>query len=47
MRRATRPAHAVGDKVEAAYRRGELFEKRKELADVFQYCTVRVVGALT
>ena len=25
-------AHAVGDKVEAAYRRGDLFEKRRELA---------------
>jgi len=32
-------AHAVGDKVEAAYRRGELLEKRKELADVSKYCT--------
>ena len=26
-------AHAVGDKVEAAYRRGDLFEKRRHLAD--------------
>jgi integrase len=26
-------AHAVGDKVEAAYRRGDLFEKRKRLMD--------------
>ena len=25
-------AHAVGDKVEAAYRRGDLFEKRRRLA---------------
>jgi hypothetical protein len=24
-------AHAVGDKVEAAYRRGDLFERRKRL----------------
>jgi hypothetical protein len=24
-------AHAVGDKVEAAYRRGDLFEKRRTL----------------
>jgi len=33
-------AHAVGDKVEAAYRRGDLFEKRRELADAWgQYCT--------
>lgn len=28
-------AHAVGDKVEAAYRRGDLFEKRRELADAW------------
>jgi integrase len=26
-------AHAVGDKVEAAYRRGDLFEKRRALAN--------------
>ena len=26
-------AHAVGDKVEAAYRRGDLFEKRQRLMD--------------
>lgn len=26
-------AHAVGDKVEAAYRRGDLFEKRRELME--------------
>jgi len=26
-------AHAIGDKVEAAYRRGDLFEKRRELMD--------------
>ena len=26
-------AHSVGDKVEAAYRRGDLFEKRRQLAD--------------
>jgi integrase len=25
------PAHAIGDKVEAAYRRGDLFEKRRRL----------------
>jgi len=24
-------AHAIGDKVEAAYRRGDLFEKRREM----------------
>jgi integrase len=33
-------AHAVGDKVEAAYRRGDLFEKRRQLADAWaRYCT--------
>jgi integrase len=33
-------AHAVGDKVEAAYRRGDLFEKRRKLMnDWGGYCT--------
>ena len=33
-------AHAVGDKVEAAYRRGDLFEKRRQLAEAWaRYCT--------
>lgn len=32
-------AHAIGDKVEAAYRRGELFEKRKRMmADWAAFC---------
>jgi hypothetical protein len=32
-------AHAVEDKVEAAYRRGDLFEKRRRLmADWATYC---------
>jgi integrase len=32
-------AHAVGDKVEAAYRRGDLFEKRRQLAAAWaRYC---------
>jgi integrase len=32
-------AHAVGDKVEAAYRRGDLFEKRRRLMDTWaEYC---------
>jgi hypothetical protein len=32
-------AHAVGNKVEAAYRRGDLFGKRRELAEAWaQYC---------
>jgi integrase len=33
-------AHAIGDQVEAAYRRGDLFEKRRRLmADWSAYCT--------
>jgi integrase len=33
-------AHTVGDKVEAAYRRGDLFEKRRQLAEAWaRYCT--------
>ena len=32
-------AHAVGDKVEAAYRRGDMMEKRRRLmADWAAYC---------
>jgi len=32
-------AHAVGDKVEAAYRRGDLFEKRRQLVEAWaQFC---------
>ena len=32
-------AHAVGNKVEAAYRRGDLFGKRRELAEAWaHYC---------
>ena len=34
------PAHAVSDKVEAAYRRGDLFEKRRRLmADWATFCS--------
>ena len=34
-------AHVIGDKVEAAYRRGDLFAKRSRLmADWARYCTV-------
>jgi integrase len=34
-------AHAVENKVEAAYRRGDLFEKRRKLmADWAAFCTV-------
>jgi integrase len=33
-------AHAVGDKVEAAYRRGDLFDKRRRLMDTWAtFCT--------
>ena len=32
-------AHAIGDKVEAAYRRGDLFAKRKALMEAWaKYC---------
>jgi integrase len=39
-------AHAVGDKVEAAYRRGDLFEKRRRLMEAWAgYCArVQPVG---
>jgi integrase len=39
-------AHAIGDKVEAAYRRGDLFKKRESLmADWAKYCgTVAKAG---
>jgi integrase len=33
-------AHAVGDKVEAAYRRGDLFQKRRQLAETWaKFCS--------
>ncbi|HXQ51577.1 MAG TPA: integrase arm-type DNA-binding domain-containing protein [Stellaceae bacterium] len=39
-------AHAVGDKVEAAYRRGDLFEKRRALADQWAtFCAMPATGA--
>jgi integrase len=38
-------AHAVGDKVEAAYRRGDLFEKRRQLVDAWAaFCAQPQVG---
>ena len=37
-------AHAVGDKVEAAYRRGDMFEKRRALADTWAAFCERVEG---
>ena len=41
-------AHVVGDKVEAAYRRGDLFEKRRRLMDDWaKYCsTVAKAGSV-
>ena len=39
-------AHAVGDKVEAAYRRGDLFQKRRQLMDAWaRHCATVKVGA--
>ena len=36
-------AHVIGDKVEAAYRRGDLFNKRRELMDAWgRYCESRL-----
>jgi hypothetical protein len=41
-------AHAVGNKVEAAYRRGDLFGKRQQLMqDWADYALGRGVGAMT
>ena len=38
-------AHAVNDKTEAAYRRGDLFEKRRHLMDAWaDYCASAVTG---
>jgi len=35
-------AHVVGDKVEAAYRRGDMFEKRRRLMDAWaKYCSTQ------
>ena len=37
-------AHAVGNKVEAAYRRGDLFEKRLAMMnDWAEFCAKKVV----
>jgi len=41
-------AHAIGDKVEAAYRRGDLFEKRSRLmAEWARYCNAKLDQAKT
>ncbi|HXC28709.1 MAG TPA: tyrosine-type recombinase/integrase [Stellaceae bacterium] len=38
-------AHTVGDKVEAAYRRGDLFEKRRQLAEAWaKFCARPAAG---
>jgi integrase len=38
-------AHAIGDKVEQAYRRGDLFEKRERLMEEWAaYCETEVIG---
>jgi hypothetical protein len=36
--------HAVGDKVEAAYRRGDLFEKRRRLMTAWATTATRRLG---
>ena len=41
-------AHVIGDKVEAAYRRGDLFEKRRRLmAEWARYCSAPAVDSCT
>jgi integrase len=41
-------AHVVGDKVEAAYRRGDMFEKRRRLMDAWgEYCAKASAGTVT
>jgi integrase len=38
-------AHTVGDKVEAAYRRGDLFDKRRQLAEAWAAFCAQPIGA--
>jgi hypothetical protein len=38
-------AHAIDDKVEAAYRRGDLFEKRRRLMDAWAEFCAKLVSA--
>jgi hypothetical protein len=41
-------AHAVENKVEAAYRRGDLFEKRRNLMEAWaDFCSTPVSGTVT
>jgi integrase len=43
--RETALSHAIDNKVEAAYRRGELLEKRRELMDAWaRFCATPVGG---
>jgi hypothetical protein len=38
-------AHVIGNKAEAAYRRGDLFDKRRELMDAWAaYCAAPKAG---
>jgi hypothetical protein len=38
------PAHTVGDKVEAAYRRGDLFQKRCQIMEAWaRFCETKAV----
>jgi integrase len=38
-------AHTVSDKVEAAYRRGDLFQKRRQVMDAWaRYCTAPAIA---
>jgi hypothetical protein len=39
-------AHSVSDKVEAAYRRGDLFQKRRQIMEAWaRFCTTRMSPA--
>ncbi len=39
-------AHTVSDKVEAAYRRGDLLQKRRQIMDAWaRFCETKVVPA--
>jgi integrase len=41
-------AHAIGDKVEAAYRRGDLFDKRRQIMDAWAaFCAAPAKGPLS
>jgi len=41
-------AHAIENKVEAAYRRGDLFDKRRKLIDAWAgFCTTPAGGKVT